>query len=102
MKKHRYRVTLEHLSDTQGSPSSHEPLQFTVSNHDDIFAIVERLRSRCDFTEETAEAFGVGLKLFSEVMIDNRTNPLFASFLPHFAQFMKNLKKKPEEGSGLS
>ena len=95
MKQHRYRVTLEHLTDAQGAPSTHQPLQFEVGNHDDIIAIVERLRHRDDFTEETAAAFGVGIKLFSEVMLESRENPLFSSFRPHFAQFMKDLKRDP-------
>lgn len=97
MKKHRYRVTLEHLSDADGEPSSQAPLQFEVGNHDEIIAIVERLRSRGDFDATTAAAFGVGLKLFSEVMLDNRKNPLFASFQPHFVQFMKRLKHPEQE-----
>lgn len=94
MKQHRYRVTLEHLADAQGTPSSHEPLRFEVGNHDDIIAIVERMRSRGDFGESAA-ALGVGLKLFGEVMLENRDNPLFASFKPHFSEFMKELKKAP-------
>jgi Domain of Unknown Function with PDB structure (DUF3861) len=96
MKQHRYKVTLEHLADAQGAPSTHKPLQFEVGNHDDIIDIVERLRNRDDFTEDSAAAFGVGIKLFSEVMLENRENPLFSSFRPHFAQFMKDLKR----GSG--
>lgn len=95
MKQHRYRVTLEHLADAQGAPSTHPPLQFEVGNHDDIIAIVERLRGRGDFTEDAATAFGVGLKLFSEVMLEDKGNPLFSSFRPHLAQFMKELKKGP-------
>ncbi len=92
MKQHRYKVTLEHLADAHGAPSTHKPLQFEVGNHDDIIAIVERLRHRDDFTDENAAALGVGLKLFSEVMLENRENPLFSAFRPHFTQFMKDLK----------
>jgi hypothetical protein len=95
MKQHRFRITVEHLADSQGTPSTSEPLQFEVGNHDDIFSIVERLRRRGDFSEEDSTAFGVGLKLFSEVMQENREHPLFSSFAPHFAEFMKSLKKGP-------
>ena len=97
MKQHRYRVTLEHLADPQGTPSTHEPLQFEVGNHDDIVVIVEKLRNRGDFSEDAAAAFGVGIKLFSEVMLENRENPLFSSLRPHFAQFMKQLKASPRK-----
>lgn len=94
MKKHRYRVTVEHLSCPDGAPSPYaQPLQFEVGNHDDIYAIVERMRQRGDFERDTATAFGVGLKLFGEVMLENKDHPLFADFKTHFGQFMKNLKK---------
>jgi hypothetical protein len=95
MKQHRYRFTLEHLTDAEGARSTHEPLQFDVGNHDDIIAIVRRMRSRGDFDEQSATAFAVGLKLFSEVMLEQKDHPLFASFRPHFQQFMKELKKGP-------
>ncbi len=92
MKQHRYNVTLEHLADAKSAPSTNKPLQFEVGSHDDIIAIVERLRDRDDFTDETAAAFGVGIKLFSEVMLASRENPLFTTIRPHFSQFMKELK----------
>lgn len=95
MKQHRYRVTLEHLTDAEGVRSTHEPLQFEVGNHDDIIAIVRRMRSRGDFDEQAATAFAVGLKLFSEVMLEQKEHPLFAAFRPQFQQFMKELKKGP-------
>jgi hypothetical protein len=96
MKQHRFRITVEHLADAHGNPSTHEaPLQFEVGNHDDILAMVDRARERGQFPPDTAAAFAVGLKLFSEVMLENRSHPLFAEFAPHFGEFMKNLKKGP-------
>jgi hypothetical protein len=97
MKQHRYRITVEHLADQNGAPSTHAaPLQFEAGNHDDILAVVERIRSRGDLPAESATAFAVGLKLFGEVMLENRQHPLFADFLPQFGQFMKQLKKGPD------
>lgn len=94
MKQHRYRVTVEHLSDPDGAPSSHPaPLQFEVGNHDDILAVVARLSRRSDLDAASAMALGVGLKLFGEVMLEKRQHPLFAQLLPHFGEFMKTLKK---------
>ena len=93
MKQHSYRITVEHLRDAKGEPSRYEaPLQFDVGNHDDIFEIVERVRRREDFNENTNTALAVGLKLFSEVMLENRGNPLFEDLMPHFSAFMKKLK----------
>ena len=41
----------------------------------------------------------VRLKLFGEVMLENRGHPLFAEFMPQFGDFMKKLKKGiPTEG----
>lgn len=96
MKQHRYRVTLEHLADAKGAPSAYDaPLRFEVGNHDDVFAIVERMRTRADLAPDAATALAVGLKLFSEVMLENRGHPLFAEFAPHFRDFMKTLKQGP-------
>ncbi|MFV7706826.1 DUF3861 domain-containing protein [Shewanella algae] len=94
MKQHKYRISVEHLEDQNGLPSSYQQaLKFEVGNHDDIFAIVDKIKQRQDFDEDQAAAFAVGLKLFSEVMLEQRKNPLFDEFRPHFMQFMKQLKQ---------
>jgi hypothetical protein len=99
MKQHRYRITVEHLQDPGGNPVTRAPLTFETGNHDDIFSIVERMRGRGDFDAETATSLAVGLKLFSEVMLENRDHPLFTELQPHFKQFMKHLKKGPAAGA---
>lgn len=53
----------------------------------------ERIKARGDFAEDAATAFALGLKLFSEVMLNHRGNELFKSLQPHFGEFMKGLKK---------
>ena len=93
MKKNRYRITVEYLPETPDAATVTSPLQFEANNHDDIFAIVQLLRSRGDFEPSAAAAFGVGLKLFSEVMLEDKNHPLFTTFRPHFAQFMRELKQ---------
>lgn len=94
MKQHQYQITVQHLADAQGHPSSYDkPISFQVGNHDDIFAIIERLKQANLFDEQTSTAFAVGLKLFSEVMLENKNHPLFAEFQPAFVQFMKHLKQ---------
>ncbi len=94
MKQHRYRITVEHLVDAHDSLlPNRQPLQFEVGNHDNIFAIVDRVRERVDFDLASAAALAVGLKLFSEVMLENREHPLFQVFAPHFRDFMTTLKK---------
>lgn len=94
MKQHQYRITVEHLADQHGNASTYSaPLQFETGNHDDIYAVVSRLRQRPDIDDRSATALAVGLKLFGEVMLENRQHPLFAELLPHFGEFMKKLKK---------
>ena len=94
MKNHHYRITVEHLSTPDGQavdvPGT---LQFECGAHDDILALVQRIRQRGDFDADAAAAFLVGLKLLGEVMLRNREHPLFDEFWSHFVQFMKRLKE---------
>jgi hypothetical protein len=90
---HHYRLRLEHLAVAAPDQPIHSPLELKFDNHDDIFQIIERLNSRFLFAEPgQATEFAIGLKLFSEVMLKNRENPLFAEFKPAFSEFMKKLK----------
>lgn len=94
MKQHRYRVTVQHLATAAGEPSTYAaPLQFEAGNHDDLFQIAQRLRQRSDLLGINTDAFAIGLKLFGEVMLENKDHPLFAAFRPHFGAFMQQLKK---------
>ena len=92
MKQHRYRVTLEYLADTEGNSQQAEPLIFEAGSHDEMIGIVELARSRELFDEQTTAALIIGQKLFGGVMLEQRDNPLFAEFWPHFLAFMKNFK----------
>ena len=92
MTQHRYRITLEYLADADGHPQQGEPLAFEINSHYEIIGLVERVRSREILDVENTPAFVVGQKLFAGVLLENRNNPLFAEFLPHFADFMKKLK----------
>ncbi|GAP36862.1 DUF3861 domain-containing protein [Piscinibacter sakaiensis] len=89
-------MTVEHLALPDGSPPpATQPLSFETGNHDDILAIAARMRQRGDLPEADATALAVGLKLFSEVMLQHRGLPLFADFAPHFKTFMQALKRGP-------
>ncbi|WHP04438.1 MULTISPECIES: DUF3861 domain-containing protein [Acinetobacter] len=100
MKQHQYHVTVQHLKDPKGLASTYtERLEFYTGNHDDIFEVVERLRKAELFNDQTTTSFAVGLKLFSEVMLENRDHPLFEEFFPQFGQFMKNLKQQVKKSA---
>ncbi|WOE41699.1 DUF3861 domain-containing protein [Acinetobacter chinensis] len=100
MKQHQYHVTIQHLADAQGNPSTYtEKLEFNTGNHDDIFVVLQKLQQAELFNERTTQSFAVGLKLFSEVMLENKNHELFQDFLPQFGQFMKHLKQQVKKES---
>jgi hypothetical protein len=90
--KHQFRITVEQIADNHGNPGADPPLTFVTGNHDNILDIVSRIQARGQFSPESAAAFAIGLKLFGEVMLEHRQDPLFAEFQPHFKAFMKVLK----------
>lgn len=92
MKQYRYRVTVEYIADPEGKPQHGEPLVFETHNHDEILGIVELVRKAELMDEATTTSFVVGQKLFGEVMLENRNNPMFSEFWPHFLQFNKKFK----------
>ena len=93
MKKHLYRVTVEYLADADGQPVDAAPLQFAAPNHDDVFALVAKMRQCSGIGADDAARFVVGLKLMSEAMLENKDDPLFVALKPHFGEFMKTLKQ---------
>ena len=96
MKQHQYKITLEHLADHEGNIVEPKKIEFSAPNHDDIFAIIDKMKNKEGVEEQMAQRFAVGLKLFSEVMIENRKNPLFEQLTPHFREMMKIIKGKKE------
>lgn len=100
-KAHHYHLTLQYVKNNLGSPPSQPPLELNFINHDNIFAIIDRLKDRHLFAQESdATEFAIGLKLFSEVLLRNRKHPLFEDFAPAFSDFMKKLKSGSAENSG--
>jgi hypothetical protein len=95
MADHHYRITLEQL-DATSSPVPSRSLQFDFDNHDDIFAIIERLgylQQRGDISADEIPQLAVGLKLFGKIVMENKDSTLFSSLRPHFIEFMRELKK---------
>jgi hypothetical protein len=84
---HTYKVSLE---SQDGADSGAQAFNFT--SHEDLIALIERVRSKGMLPPEEVAAFVVGLKLFSSVLLNHRSEELFAEFAPHFGQLMKKLK----------
>jgi hypothetical protein len=96
MKNHLYRFTIEHLADKDGNETGANPLVFEKGMHDDLFKIIDAMKSKALLDEGDTIAFVTGLKLFGEILLKNPDNALFQQFKPQFASFMKELKS----GSG--
>lgn len=97
MNSYRYRITVEKTADANGSPVDGQSLSFSAGNHDDILAIVERLQAKLPFDAGTVAALGVGLKLFGEVALMRRDDPLFAEIRLSVREFITQLKQLPEK-----
>jgi hypothetical protein len=93
MSSHLFTFTVDHVEDAKGNQVTSAPLTFSARTHEDLFKIVEKMKQKLDFEEGDATTFAIGLKLFGEVLMKNRDKELFKQFKPHFAHFMKELKK---------
>ncbi|WP_260740367.1 DUF3861 domain-containing protein [Tunturiibacter lichenicola] len=96
MNSYRYKITVEALTGAKGEPVQGRVLSFEAANHDDILGIVERMRARLPFDGDTVASLGVGLKLFSEVALMQRDDPMFAAIRPALGEFVRGLKQRPE------
>lgn len=87
-----YQLDLKELKLKDGSEGT-KNVSLEFDNHDDIFNIFEVVKSKKIFDDEnTATEFALGLKLFTEVMLKNKQNPLFEELRPAIMEFMKKLK----------
>lgn len=97
MNAYRYRVTVEQVADAQGQPLATEakPLQFEAACHDDLLEIVQRVRVKGLVPDDdAAAAMAVGLKLFTEVAIMERCDPMFAAVLAALGTFIREMKAR--------
>lgn len=93
MKGHEYHVSVKHLRDAQGQPSTHtEAIEFKAISHDDFFVNLAHLRKANLLDEESLKQLVVGMKLFGEVIMHNRDVPLFKEFFSDFVKFVHALK----------
>lgn len=86
----KYKITVEEIIDD--NKLSEEKLEFETVSHDNLFEIVEKLKCHPQFSESDVASLGVGLKLFTGVMLKEKEKPLFKNLLPHFKEFMKGIK----------
>ena len=97
MSRYRYRITVEELAGTNCDARDARRVSFEAASHDDVLAIVDRLRARLPLDEDTVASLGVGLKLFSEVALAQRKDPMFAAIQPALGGFIRELKQRSAE-----
>lgn len=93
MSKHQYRIRVDYIADNHGNDVNRS-IEFDAPNHDDIFRIVDLTAQREGFTPQMAQRFAVGLKLFGEILLENKDHPLCAQLRPHMVEMMKIIKDK--------
>lgn len=84
---HKYRITVMPLAE-----GSTDPLVFMHENHDDLISIVERCRKSSGLDADSAAATAIGIKLLTEVMLQQRGNPLFEPLRSPVGEFIRQLK----------
>ncbi|MFD1299079.1 DUF3861 domain-containing protein [Lysobacter gummosus] len=90
MKSHRYRITVQALD----SSADRASVKFQFDHHDELFAIVDKVRRGSGYADDDAAALAVGLKLLNGVMLNHRNDPLFADVQPALRAFIGNLKAR--------
>jgi Domain of Unknown Function with PDB structure (DUF3861) len=90
--RYRYDVRIADRTPRSAAPMQPAELAFAFSSHDDLNAIVERVRAKGLFDDDEAKALCVGLKLLGGVLLNHREAPLFKEFAAAFGHFMKSMK----------
>lgn len=92
-RSNKYYLTLSLKEYANGDTEPARELGIQFDNHDEIFNIIEKIKDKNIFEDPNeATQFALGLKLFSEVKLKNRKNPLFDELNEVFPIFMKKLK----------
>ena len=90
-KHNNYRITIEEVSVKEDREL--QTMQFEIEDRENMFAIVEKIKQDSGLDEQSAARLGVSIRLLGPIMMQDRKHPLFVDFMPHFRNFMQNLKK---------
>ncbi|MDA6068244.1 DUF3861 domain-containing protein [Flavobacterium sp. AC] len=92
-RSNKYYLTLSLKEYANGETEPAKELGIQFDNHDEVFSIIEKIKDKNIFEDPNdATQFALGLKLFSEVKLKHRKNPLFDELNEVFPVFMKKLK----------
>ncbi|CDT91963.1 conserved hypothetical protein [Vibrio coralliirubri] len=90
-KHNNYRITIEEVSVKEDREL--QTMQFEIEDRENMFAIVEKIKQDSGLDEQSAARLGVSIRLLGPLMMQDRKHPLFVNFMPHFRDFMQNLKQ---------
>lgn len=92
-RSNKYYLTLSLKEYANGDTHPAKELGIEFDNHDEIFGIIQKIKDKNIFDNpHEATQFALGLKLFSEIKLKHRNNPLFDELNEVFPVFMKKLK----------
>jgi hypothetical protein len=92
-RSNKYYLTLSLKEYANGDTQPARELGIEFNNHDEIFGIIQKMKDKNLFDNPSeATQFAIGLKLFSEIKLKYRNNPLFEELNEVFPVFMKKLK----------
>jgi hypothetical protein len=86
------RITVEPTAAPREDAVLPPPLSFEAANHDDIVAIVQRVRANAGLEPDDAASVAIGLKLLGEVVLKQKDNALFDPLRPAIREFVGRLK----------
>lgn len=90
-----YRITREATTPLPIENAETAHLQLTVVNHDNLFKVVEAVQSKNFIGTDKAAALALGLKLFSEVVLERPSEAPFAPMVEPLKQFIRELRAVP-------
>ncbi|MGF1771654.1 DUF3861 domain-containing protein [Vibrio maritimus] len=90
-KHNQYRITIEEVNTK--ADRELQTLTFEIEDREDMFEIIEKMKQGSSLDEQSATRLGLSIRLLGPMMMQDRKHPLFADFMPHFKEFMQNLKK---------
>ena len=74
-RSHHYKLLLEYLKDNDGKDVQRDPISINFENHDDIFNIIELVKAKKLFVDESqVTEFVIGLRLFTEILLKNNNH----------------------------
>ena len=92
MQAHPYRISVAKLENN----TEQHLMTFDVKNHDEIEKVLAHLQKKLPVSSAEQQAFAVGLKLFTEVILQHRHEAPFQQWFGDMGQLMRSIKRLPD------